>query len=326
VTQTDKGVPRHIRVAYDYGLIVPGYCLKDYIQEAAISKSGYEVGAVDGVQRVGKSNETLQMGGWAKEATLRVERGDRWLSPGWDNPEPVDEVRLWREVLKAVLFKASEFVSYLQAVPDGEPTDVVLWDDIAGHYSNMSFRIDPEEYAQVDGAFTVLGTKARVIITNIPNLTRLSKNVKDHISLEIFIGRNRKRKIMRVFRLPGLKHIDMNTFKADMEQPSDFDIYKIPAWAWNEYEAKRIRLAKEVFSRLGETVEMDKPPEGYISLPDAIKLARENGLSWGVSTITQTASRGGWKKIKAAGYMFIERDAFCKVMEAETSPAKGERP
>ena len=260
---------------------------------------------------------SLQVVAWAKEATLRIKRGDKWLGPGWDNPAPVDEHELWESVLLCIVFKAAEFVSYLQAVPDGEPTDAVLWDDIAGHYSNMSFRISPEEYAQVDGAFTVLGTKSRVIVTNIPNLTRLSKNIKDHLSMEVFIGRNRKRKIMRIFRLPGLRHVDMNTFKADLELPSTFDLYKIPKWAWEKYEARRFTLARDVFKNLGETVEMDKPPEGYMSVPEAIRLARDNDLSWGGATIQQGASRGLWKKVKAAGYLFVEKDSFLKIMEAE---------
>jgi len=319
-----KTIPRHIQTAIDYGLLKEGYCLRDLIQEAAISSGGYEVVAIDGVQRSGKSNMSLQVASWAKEATARARRGDKWLSPGWDNPAPVDEHEVWEAVLGCVNFKAAEFVSYLQAVPDGEPTDVVVWDDIAAHMSNMSFRISPEEYAQVDGAFTVLGTKARCIVTNIPNLSRLSKNVKDHISCEIFIGRNRKRKLMRVFRLPGLKHIDMNTFKCDLELPSGFDLYNIPAWAWTRYESRRFTLARDVFDALGETVEQDKPPEGYMSIPEAIKVARDGGLNWGGSTIQQGASRGLWKRAKAAGYLFVERESFLRVMEAEKyKPSKG---
>lgn len=309
--------PKHILIAMDYGLMVSGYCLKDYIQEAAISKSGYEVCVADGVQRSGKSNFCLQAAGWAKEATMRIKRGDKWLSPGWDNPEPVDEKTLWEAVLACIVFKPGEFVGYLKAVPDGDPTDCVLWDDIAGHYSNMSFRLDPEAYAQVDSAFTVLGTKARVILSNIPNLSRLSKNVKDHISVEVFIGRNKFRKIMRVFRLPGLEHIDMNTFKADIELPSGFDIYKIPKWAWDRYEERRFKLARDIFNELGKTVDLDTPPEGFISVPEAVRLARDQGVGWGGATVQQGASRGLWKKAKVGGYLFVERASFLTLIEAE---------
>ena len=324
-------IPRHIALAYEYGLMIPGWCFKDYVIHAAIAPDGYEVIVVDGVQRSGKSNQSLQIDSWAKTATMAFKLNevkysdykaeiDGGLPPGDYIRElsiQPDEKTLWLNVLDSVLFKAGAFVSYLKEVPDGEPTDVALWDDIAGHYTNMSFRIDPEEYAQVDSAFTVLGTKARVIITNIPNVTRLSKNIKDHSSFEIFIGRNRRRMLHRIFRLPGIRTINMNDFKADVEAPSDFDIFKVPEWAWRIYEKRRFDLAQEVFKSLGETVEMDKPPEGFVSIPDAIRIVREMGLKWGASTIQQGASRGLWKKAKAGGYLFVDKESFMKVAEAE---------
>ena len=326
-----NAAPRHIQIAYEYGLMVKGWCLKDYVQDAAVRPDGFEVILVDGVQRSGKSNQSLQIIGWAKHATLcfklnncTVNQYNKAKTDGVlpmdffiDLPIQPDDVTLWESVLECILFKAAEFVSYLEAVPDNEPTDAVCWDDVAGHYSNMSFRTNPEAYAQVDGAFTVLGTKAKIIVTNIPNLSRLSKNIKDHLTCELYIGRNKKRKIMRLFRLPGLEHINMNEFKADIEEPSKFDIYRIPKWAWDRYEARRIQLAKDVFLSLGQNVDMDQAPEGYISVPEAIKIARDSGLGWGASTIQQNASRGLWKKITAEGYLFIEQDSFMKIVEAE---------
>ena len=317
--------------------MVVGWCLKDYIQDASVRSDGFEVCLVEGIQRSGKSNMSLQIAGWAKHATLALKLNDKtekdYLEAKKKGVLPMDyfeslpiqptEKELWTDVLACIMFKANEFVEYLEAVPDGEPTDCVVWDDIAGHYSNMTFRISPESYAQVDGAFTVLGTKARIIITNIPNLDRLSKNIKDHLSIEIFIGRNKRRKMMRLFRLPGLKHVNMNAFKADIETPSKFDLYKIPKWAWDIYEGRRIQLAKDVFKALGETVDMDSAPEGYISVPDAIVIARDSGLKWGASTIQQNASRGLWKKVTVEGYLFIEQDSFLKIVEAENyTPSK----
>jgi len=337
---TDKKptTPKHVILAYEYGLMVRGWCFKDYIQHAAVAPDGYEVVAVDGVQRAGKSNQSLQIVGWAKHATQAFKLNDveykdykAAIDAGTPPADYIDalpiqptERDLWEAVLECIQFKASEFTAYLGAVPDGEPTDACLWDDIAGHYSNMSFRISPEEYAQVDGAFTVLGTKARVIVTNIPNLTRLSKNIKDHLSFEIFIGKNKKRMLRRIFRLPGLRSPNMNEFKADVEAPSGFDIYRIPAWAWTRYEKRRFELARDVFKALGESVDMDQVPPGYLSIPDAIRRARDRGAGWGVSTIQQNASRGAWKKVKAQGEMFIEEESFMKVLEAETyKPGKG---
>jgi len=317
VTDKDK-VPRHVQLAYEYGLMVPGWCFRDYIVHAALAPDGYEVVVVDGVQRAGKSNQSLQVVSWAKQATLAFRLNEREYSEykaaidaGTPPADYIDslpiqppEREVWEAVLECIQFKASEFVAYLQAVPDGEPTDAALWDDIAGHYSNMSFRIDPEEYAQVDGAFTVLGTKAKIIVTNIPNLTRLSKNIKDHLSFEIFIGKNKKRMLRRVFRLPGLRSPNMNEFKADVEAPSRFDIYQIPAWAWVRYEKRRFELARDVFKVLGETVDIDNP-EGHTGVWEASKLCSLNPNS-----LQQMGSRGVIPMEKINGILHISDEVY----------------
>jgi len=329
----DKAPPRHIQIALQYGLLRLGWNIKDYVVHAALTRDGYEVIVVIGVQRSGKSNESLQISSWAKEATIKfrknnVDINDYLQAVDVDGVYPSDfidalpvkatEREIWSKVLADLVFKASSFVAHLKAVPDREPLDSLDWDDIAGHYTNMEFRLDPQAYAQVDSAITVLGTKAKVIITNIPNMTRLARNIKDHTTMEIFIGRNKLRKMMRIFRLPGLKYMDMNLFKADVEPPSMFDLYKVPDWAWEIYEGRRIELAKEVFEVLGETVGFDKAPEGYLSVPEAIILAKDMGVDWGVSTIQQNASRGVWKKIKVGGYMFIEEKSYKRMLEAQT--------
>jgi len=63
-------IPNFIQTAYEYGLMILGWCLKDYVQDAAIRKDGFEVILVDGVQRSGKSNFSIQIAAWAKHATL----------------------------------------------------------------------------------------------------------------------------------------------------------------------------------------------------------------------------------------------------------------
>ena len=193
-------IPPHMQQAYKYGLIRPGWNVRDYIVYAAIAKDGYEVAAVDGVQRSGKSNLSLQLSSWSKEATLIFHlNGSDYMGflEAIEDMTPSDYIDsltnkptervIWEKVLADISFKAGEFVSTMKDVPDKNPKDSHVWDDIAGHYTNMSFRIDPEAYAQVDSAFTVIGTKCKIIITNIPNITRLSRNVKDHTSIEIFV-------------------------------------------------------------------------------------------------------------------------------------------
>lgn len=333
--EAQKGIPWFIVKAYAYGLMRRGWNLRDYVVYAAVANDGYEVVVCIGVQRSGKSNESLQIASWAKQASLVFKLNHISISDFKDHianggapSEFIDSQQIQpteREIYEAVLlciqFTAGDFVGYLKAVPEDEPTDVVVWDDISGHYTNMSFRIDPESYAQVDSAFTVLGTKARIIITNIPNINRLTKNVKDHMTVQIFIGRNKLREIMRVFRLTMKHKTQMGEYLAQLETPTKFDIYAVPEWAWKIYEDRRIKLAQDVFNTLSENVDMDNAPDGFISVADAVKLARDNKLKWGVSTIQQGASRGLWKKAIAGGCLFIDKDSFEKMIEAESYKA-----
>lgn len=324
--------PWFIVKAYAYGLMRKGWNLRDYVVYAAVANDGYEVIVCIGVQRSGKSNESLQIASWAKQATLVFELNhvsvtDFLKHVNEEKKPPSDFIdaqpiqpnskMVWERVLDCIQFTAGDFVSYLKDVPENQPTDVVIWDDISGHYTNMSFRIDPESYAQVDSAFTVLGTKARIIITNIPNINRLTKNVKDHMTVQIFIGRNKLREILRVFRLTMKNRTNMSEYLGQLEKPTKFDIYAIPEWAWRIYEDRRIKLAQDVFESLSTQVDQDHAPEGYISVAEAVKLARDNGLNWGVSTVQQGGSRGLWKKASSGGFMFIEKESFEKMIEAE---------
>ena len=308
MSEEKKLPPRHIQLGLEYGLLNEGFNLKDYVQSAAVTKDGYELVVVDGVQRAGKSNLSLQIASWAKAASLRIRLGR----------EPTER-EIWEAVLKDLVFKPSDFVRTLEAVPDDNPLDCLTWDDIGAHYTNTAFRINPEEYSAIDSTFTVVGTKCRVIVVNIPNLTRLAKNIKDNATFEIFVGKNKKRMMKRIFRLPGIRSMDMNLFKIDIEPPSDFDIYKIPAWAWVQYEDKRVELAKEALKVLKAVTNMEEL-EGFISVTDAVKLCRKHGLNWGVSTLQQNCSRGILTGQKVNGKLCIDEASLFEVLEVETLP------
>jgi hypothetical protein len=314
-------IPKYIQVGLQYGLLKEGYGFKDYIQEAAIMRNGFELVAVDGVQRAGKSNCSFQIGSWAKEASLRIQRGDQWLSPGWDNLEPIDEHLIWDALWIQKVYDPANFVKTLQAVPESEPLDVLVWDDLNASYTNTTFRLDPEQYSAIDSTFTVVGTSCKVIVANIPVITRLSKNIKDNTTFEIFIGKNQMRKMMRIFRLPGTRAIDMNLFKVDVEPPEKFDIYNIPSWWWKKYEAERGALAKKVLGKLAEVSNMEDVP-GYIPLTEAVQICAEAGVPWGIQSIQQMASRDIFPKQIVKNKFCVEEARFREVVSAEATARK----
>ena len=301
----EERIPKHIQRGYQYGLLVKGWCAKDYLLDAASHDDGYETVLIDGVQGSGKSNLALQAAAWVKRQTLTRELGR----------EPT-ETELWEAVLGCLIFTPADFVSTLEAVPDDNPLDVVIWDDIQAHYTSSTFKTDIKQYAAIDATWAVIRTKVHVIIITIPNIGRLAKNVKDNVTFEWFVGKNRLRKFMRLFRLPGLKKVEMNLFKIDVEAPSKFDLYKIPAWVWTRYDRMRKDLANQALGNLRNVTDMGRL-EGYIPIAEAIKLCKENGVRWGLSTLSQGVSRGSFIGQKIGGIMHLDRNYLMMMLEAE---------
>ncbi len=113
----------------------------------------------------------------------------------------------------------------------------------------------------------------------------------------------------RIFRLPGTKHIDSNTFK--------FNLYKVPLWAWNRYYKKRQQLANEALATLKGVTDMEDI-EGYIPIIEAMKLCREHGVRWRASTIQQSISRGVIKGQKLNGMLHVDREHLIEYLKLES--------
>lgn len=298
-------IPKHVMLGIDYGLIKEGYSLIDYLSEAEKDPSGYETSAIHGQQGSGKSNFALQLAYDIIERRLTREKLRK--------PDPED---VWEEVFKRLVFTPADFVKRLEGIAINDRLDVIVWDDIQLNYTSSTFKTDIEQYAAIDSMFAVIRTKVAVILITIPNITRLPKNVKDNVTFEIFIGKNRKVQTRKVYRLPGTKYMDSNLFKPQIEAPGFFNIYDIPSPIWNRYEKLRKEIANKALAVLKGVTDMDER-EGFISIPEAVRLCREHGLSWSASTIQQNSSRGLYRGQKIQGVLCIERDGLLAILEAE---------
>jgi len=57
--------------------------------------------------------------------------------------------------------------------------------------------------------------------------------------------------------------------------------------------------------------------EGYIPIGDAIKLCKENGVRWGLSTLSQSISRGSFIGQKIKGIVQLDRGHLQMMIDAE---------
>jgi hypothetical protein len=299
-------IPRHVEVGIEYGMIVEGWDLDAYLTKAALDPSGFECATGHGQQGAGKSNYMLQRTAAIKKSTFFKEHG-RFPT----------ERELWGLVLAAVVFTPTDFIEKLESIKEmGERLDVVLWDDIQLEYTSSSFKTNIDQYSAIDSMMAVIRTKCAITLITIPNITRLPKNVKDNVTFEVFVGKNRKVQIRKIFRLPGQKRIDSNIFKPIIQRPRIFDLYAIPNWAWKKYEGMRQEIANKALANLKAATDMSEL-EGYISIPDAVRLCREALVAWGASTVQQNSSRGLYRAQKINGQLHIEKAGLLSILQAE---------
>lgn len=288
-----------------FGQLIDGWGVEDYLVYASQREDGYETVAIHGVQGSGKSNRSLQMASWIIEDILEKKL----------NRKPT-ETELWEATLETLVFKPSDFVKRLEAVPDNEPLPVLIWDDIGVHFTSSTFKTDIEQYSAIDATWAAIRTKVHVVIISIPNLSRLAKNVKDNLTFEIYLGKNRKEQVRRIFRLPGTKSIDSNTFKPILGKPKTFDLYQVPKWVWDRYYTERQRLANEALATLRGVTDMEEI-ENFVPITEARKLCRQYDVEWSISTLQQHVSRGVLKGQKLGGVLHIDKEWLLETLKAE---------
>lgn len=297
-------IPSHIRIAIEYGQIIPDATLEDYLN-IAVQKNGYETVGIHGTQGSGKSSFALQVAAWVMLAHLKIKLGR--------NPT---EQELWESVLNCLVFKPADFVRKLEAVTRGERLPIVVWDDIGVHYTSSTFRTDIEQYAAIDATWAAIRTKVGVVVITIPVINRLAKNVKDNLTFEVFIGRNQMKQIRRLFYLPGMKGIDANLFKPQVEEPEQFDLYQVPEWVWKKYWEMRLDLTEQALAALKGATDMEEE-SNWIPVID---IAMEVGQSEG--TIAQGVSRGNYEGKKIKGTACLSISSYVKLKRSLAARGK----
>lgn len=284
-----RTIPLHIQIARDYGIIKLGRTLEDYMMEA-VENEGYETVVIWGVQGSGKSSRALQMAHWIY--------GD------------------WEKVLRSIVFKPSELVETLEGVPDGELIPCLIWDDVGVHYPSSKFKTDIKIYESVDSAWAAIRTKVSVVILTIPLIDRLAKNLKDNCTFEVFLGRNQKEIIKRIFHLPGTERYESNFFKVTVEWPEPFDLYKVPEPIWKRYWTKRLKLTREALETLKGAADMEDT-EGYLPVLDAAVEVRKRGHKITGTTMQQNISRGVMRGRKFKGRLYVLEEDLNKFLEGK---------
>jgi hypothetical protein len=238
---------RLLTMALSFGLVRWEWTVKDYIRHAAQNMQ-YETVHVWGIQGAKKSNLTLQLGYMMLED--------------------------WDQVLKYLVFRPGKeergFLKLIKSIGEGNRIPWAGWDDLGVHFPSTSWRTDMPKYQAIDAVWAAIRTKISVVTTNNPNIDRVSKNIKDNISIEIWSSPNQTLVTERLCRIPGLKDIDSHFFKVPIEPPHRFDWTAVPSDVWKEYWELRLRVSEEAIQKLDEAYADDVDLNEWVPLYDII--------------------------------------------------------
>jgi len=284
-----KTIPfKVLQMALDFGLVIPGYTLRNYI-EHAVEKGGYETIEVWGVQGSCKSNYCLQQG--------------YWVHQDWD--KVLKRVAFLADARELPAYMERGFIQQLQAIPTGLRVPWLDWDDCTVDLPCSSWRTNIEKYEAIDSAWAAIRTKATVISINNPLIDRLAKNIKDNITTEVFLGRNQTAQVERFIRLPGLKRIESNFFKLQVEPKHKINMYDVPKDVFSEYNDLRLALADYAIHKMGQAFDESPNVDQYISINEVVQT-----LKLSPHTIMDMASRGGVRSKKVHGLLYILRQDY----------------
>jgi len=277
-------LPEPVKFAIKYGMVHPGWTLADYLRDAAANQ-GYELCIVHGAQGAGKSTFALQSLYWIYQD--------------------------WNTVLDSLVFHPKDFVDKLQAIPKGERTPAILWDDLTVNFGSSKFKTDAELYEKIDSTFAAIRVKASVIVVTTPSMNRVPKVLRDHCTLEVFIGRNQTFIAERIFQLPRWDQLENNLIKILIEGPRKFDIYDTPTPVFERYWDRRLDLTESTLDMLS-SVTPEESTEGLISVWEASKLC---GLS--PNSIQSMSSRGSLpvKAQKIGDTLYLPNDFLPELIE-----------
>jgi hypothetical protein len=277
--------PRVLQYGLTFGLIIWGFTCRQYM-ERAVETGGYETVLLWGVQGSAKSNRTLAQGYWIY--------GD------------------WDLVLKRLAFKPSStegrlgLLQLLKKIPQGQRLPWVGWDDVTVHYPSSSWRTDIQKYEAIDSAWAALRTKVSIVSLNGPLIDRFAKNLKDNVTIEVFIGRNQVEIIERYIRLPGLHQVESNFYKVQVEPLKKFDIYEVPTDVFKEYWQERLALADEALEKLGNVFTRDEIDlDNYVPIGVAVK-----ELNVSPHSIGKMSSQGAIRTKKFNGVLHILKEDY----------------
>ena len=284
-----------LKLAMTFGIVVPEFTMRNYI-EWAIEKpgAGYETIDVWGVQGSKKSCRCLIL--------------SHWVYGDWD--EVFNHIILMPDAKELPGYADRGFLQKMKTIDKGFRSPLEVWDDITVQMPSSNFKTNVKQYAAVDSAWAAIRTKITVMLLNNPLIDRLGRNIKDNITMEVFLGPNQVELIERFVRLPGLKHLESNFFKVQVEPLHQFDWRYVPRDVFKQYFELRLEIADFAIHKMG--VAYGDEAELQRDLVPVHKAVLE--LRCSPHTLMSMMSRGLVRTEKVGNTKYINKEDYEKIL------------
>ena len=260
--------------------------------EHAIEEGGYETYNLWGVQGSAKSNRTLQIGFWAYQ--------------DWD--KVLNNIVFMPDSTEIPSFEKYGFIQKMKSITKGKRIPFLGWDDLTVHMASSSWRTNIEQYEAIDNLWAAIRTKVSVMVANNPLIDRIPKNIKDNITMEHFIGRNQAELIERYVRLPGLKQVESNFFKIQVEPLKRFNIYDVPTDVFKQYWNLRLELADHALAKMGKAFDSSNL-DGLVQVSQLVK-----DLDIAPTTVSELVSKGVVRGERVNKRLYIDKEDYENVL------------
>ena len=223
-----------IAYAVQLGKVVEGWRLEDYLINAALNNR-YETVIIWATQGDFKSSFLLYL-----------------MYLIFDD---------WDLVLRNIVFTPRDLVNKLKQIPPSERLVCLGWDDIGANYTVMSYKTEVEVYDAIDRAFQTIRTKVSVVLGTIANLDRLPRNLKDNLTMEVYMSRPLEPErsdqayymVQRWLRLVSF-YEQKSYFTKVMVEEGYYDKGLVPSDVWREYWERRLELSDQTVKQLDEAL------------------------------------------------------------------------
>jgi hypothetical protein len=237
-----QGVPGFVKLAVEFGYIIPGWEFLDYCRAAVqgmphakVKGAGFQNIVIWGMQGTYKSNLAMQFA-YA-------------IYQDWD------------VVLKRILLTKQDAIRiYDQTKEMGKRIPMVILDDITTVFPKQLWFESRQLFTLLQQFIATIRMRFSNIISTTPLPQNLVSSLADNLTFEIFNTPVNRYLVERYVWLPDPARPATSNLRKIVVEYTEFDPKQVPSDVWKEYEERRWQVTDEIVSKM--RIQIDPEHDG----------------------------------------------------------------